>query len=86
VLHNFVVAKSCFVLTSDHSPVLITFTADAQNKKKQPSPSNKHTNVDDFRCLVNEKLTLNVSLKTEDDIVAAVKLFNDMIRYNGQAG
>jgi hypothetical protein len=33
----------------------------------------------DFRHLINQRLTLNVSLKTEEDIEAAVK-------YNGQVG
>jgi hypothetical protein len=42
--HNFAGAKSCFDLSSDHSPVLSTLTADAQNKEKQPSLSNEHTN------------------------------------------
>jgi endonuclease/exonuclease/phosphatase family metal-dependent hydrolase len=40
--HNFAVAKSCSDLSSDHSPVSITLTADEQNKEKQPSLSNKH--------------------------------------------
>jgi hypothetical protein len=48
ILLDFAVAKSCFVLPSDHSPVLITLTAHALNKEKQPSLSNRHTNWDDF--------------------------------------
>jgi hypothetical protein len=59
---------------------LITLTAVAQNKEKQPSLSKIHTNWDDFICLVNEKLTLNVALKTEEDIETAVKFLNDTIQ------
>jgi hypothetical protein len=33
--------------------------------------------------LINERLTLNVSLKTEEDIVTAVKFFNDTIQWAG---
>jgi hypothetical protein len=35
------VAKSCFDLSSNHSPVLVTLTAQALNQEKQPSLSNK---------------------------------------------
>jgi hypothetical protein len=73
---DFAVAKSCYDLSSDHSPVLITLTSHALNQGKQPSLSNRHTNWDDFRHLINQRLTLNVSLKTED-IEAAAKFFND---------
>jgi hypothetical protein len=33
--HDFAVAKSCFDLSSDHSPVLITLTSHALNQKKK---------------------------------------------------
>jgi hypothetical protein len=61
---DFAVANSCFDLSSDHSLVLITLTSHALNQEKQPSLSNRHTNWDDFRHLINQRLTLNVSLKT----------------------
>jgi hypothetical protein len=62
---------------------LITLEAHALNQKIQPSLNNRHTNWDDFRQLINERLTLNVSLKTEEDIEAAVKFFNDTIQWAG---
>jgi hypothetical protein len=37
--------------------------------------------LDGFRCLINERLTLNNSLKTEENTEAAVKLFNDTIQW-----
>jgi hypothetical protein len=52
------------------------------NQEKQPSLSNRHTNWDDFRHLINQRLTLNVSLKTEEDR-AAVK-FNDTVQWAGR--
>jgi hypothetical protein len=39
--------------------------------------------LDDFRHLINQRLTLNVSLKTEEDIEAAAKFFNYTIRWAG---
>jgi hypothetical protein len=80
---DFAVAKSCFDLSSDYSSVLITLKAHALNQEKQPSLINRYTNWDDFRHLINQRLTLNVSLKTEEDIEAAVKFFNDTIQWEG---
>jgi hypothetical protein len=71
ILQDFTVTKSYFDLFSNHSPVLITLTAHALNQEKQPSLSNRHRNWDDIRRLINERLTLNVSFKTEDNIEAA---------------
>jgi hypothetical protein len=62
---------------------LITLTANALNQEKQPSSSNRHTNWDDFRCLINKRLTLNLSLKTEEDNEAAVKICNDTMQWAG---
>jgi hypothetical protein len=53
------------------------------NQEKQPSLCNKHTYWDDFRHLINKRLTLNVSLKTTEYIEAAVKFFNDTIQWAG---
>jgi hypothetical protein len=80
---DLAVAKSCLALSSDHSPVLITLTTQAMNQEKQPSLSNRHTNWDYFRHLINQRLTLNVPLKTEEDIEAAVKSFNDTVQWAG---
>jgi hypothetical protein len=52
------------------------------NQGKQPSLSNRHTKCDDFRHLI-ERLTLNVSPKTEQDTEAAAKILNDTIQQAG---
>jgi hypothetical protein len=59
----------------------LTLEEDALNQEKDQSISNKHTNWDDFRCLVNEKLTLNI--KTKEDTEAAAKFFNNTIQCAG---
>jgi hypothetical protein len=53
------------------------------NQEIQPRLNNRHTNLDDFRQHINKRLTLNISLKTEEDIEAAVKFFNDTIQWAG---
>jgi hypothetical protein len=74
-LQDFAVAKSCFD-PPDHSSVLFTLKEHALKQEKRPSLSNRYTNWDDFRHLITDRLTLNVSLKTEEDSEAAVKFFN----------
>jgi hypothetical protein len=39
--------------------------------------------LDDFRCLINERLTLNIPLKTKEDIQAAARFFNNTIQCAG---
>jgi hypothetical protein len=80
---DLAIAKSCLDLSSDHSPVLITLTTHAMYQEKKPSLSNRHTNWDYFRHLINQRLTLNVPLRTEEDIEAAVKSFNDTVQWAG---
>jgi hypothetical protein len=75
--------QPCFDLSLDHSLVLVTLATHTKNRQKQPCLSNRYTNWDDFRHLVNEKRTLKVPLKTEENIKAAVKFFNDTIQWAG---
>jgi hypothetical protein len=53
---DFAEAKSCFDPSSNHSPVLITLTSHVLNQEKQQSLSNRQTNWDDFRHLMNQTL------------------------------
>jgi hypothetical protein len=62
---------------------LITLTTHAHKQEAQPSLSSKHTNCDQFRLIVNERLTLKVPLNIEEDIETAVKFFNDTMQWAG---
>jgi hypothetical protein len=62
---------------------LTTLEAHTLNQEIQPRLNNRNTNLDDFRQLINERLTLNVFLKTEEDTEAAVKCFKDTIQWTG---
>jgi hypothetical protein len=79
----FAVAKSCCDLSSDHSAILITPTADVLNHENEPILSNRHTNWDEIRRLVNERLTLNIPPKDEEDIEVSAVFFNDTIQWAG---
>jgi hypothetical protein len=80
---DFTVAKSCFDLSSNHSPVLITITETCTELRETTNLSNRYTHWDGFRCLINKKLTLNVSLETKEDTDAAVKFLNNAIQWVG---
>jgi hypothetical protein len=54
-----------------------------KNREKQSCLSNSYTNWDNFRHLVSEKLTLKIPLKTEENIEAAAKFFNNTIQWAG---
>jgi hypothetical protein len=45
---------------------LITLTAHALNEENQPILSNSHTNLEGLGRLINERLTLNFSLKPKE--------------------
>jgi hypothetical protein len=79
----FAAAQSCLDQSSDHSPVLVALTSHAINQEKQPSLSNRSTNWDYFRHLINQRSILNVPLKTDADTEAAVKSFNDTVQWAG---
>jgi hypothetical protein len=71
------VATSCFHLSSDHSPVLITIASHALPSQTPLRLSNHRTNWNLFQHLITERLTLNIPLKTPADIEEAVKTFTD---------
>jgi hypothetical protein len=73
------VARVIVILRS----ILRSLSGLGHTREQQPCLSNRYTNWDDFRHLVNEKLTLKVSLKTEENIQAAAKIFNDTIQWAG---
>jgi hypothetical protein len=81
--HDSALTRSCFELSSDHSPVLISLNLRALHHAPQPTLCNRKTNWDYFRHLITTNLTLHVPLKTEAEIEDAVKYFTDLIQWAG---
>jgi hypothetical protein len=79
---NSAAATSNLDLSSDHSPVIVDLTTHAVLPEHPPRLSTQRTNWDFFR-LITERLTLNISLKSTEDMEEAVKLFNDTIQWAG---
>lgn len=66
-------AKSCFDLSSDHSPVLIRINSQVMINQKQPQLCNRKTNWDKFRTTVSEQIMLDIPLKCPEDLDIAVQ-------------
>lgn len=71
--------KSCLDLTSDHSPVIITFTNCIKNKQNISYLYTKTTDWSKYKQFLNENLTYNIPLKTTEDLEHAIEGFNILI-------
>lgn len=80
---NYLTAKSCFELSSDHTPILISLSHKTLPSVSHPSLYNKKTNWDYFRLLLSDKLSPNIPLKTAADIEAAVNNLTKLIQWAG---
>lgn len=73
-------AKSCLELSSDHSPVIITINKKIPVKGKPAILTNKNTDWENFRRLLEQSIQLSMPLSTEDEITDAVEHLNDCIQ------
>jgi hypothetical protein len=78
-----VLARSCFELSLDHTPVLITLSFKTFLHTPHPSLGNKKTNWEIFRLLLSDHLDLNVPLKIPSNIEAAINTFTNLIQWAG---
>lgn len=77
---NYTDVKSCLDLSSDHSPIIATISSTIIYKEHSPTLSNKLTNWEKFRQIMNENISLKIPLKTPDDIDDAVEFLNSTIQ------
>jgi hypothetical protein len=75
ISQDFAVAKSCLDLYSDHSPVL----SRRQTTKLKQQPYKLGL----LQTPYQQEINVNLSLKTEEDIEAGVKFFNDTMQWEG---
>lgn len=66
-------AEQSFDLSSDHSPILILLSSTVINKQKPASLTNKWTDWELFKSTLQEKIDINVKLKTPQEIDTAVE-------------
>lgn len=65
---NYLVVEDCHDLSSDHSPIILSLSDWVIQKPHRPVLANKHTNWDNFKVEVNQRVVLSTVLDTEEDI------------------
>lgn len=80
VFEQFSKIESCLDLTSDHSPLIITLSAQIIEKEKPPYLCNNKTNWKLFKEILNEQISCNIPLKTTDELELATDNLNITIQ------
>jgi hypothetical protein len=77
---DYISARSCFELSSDHTPILITLSVETSPHSPHPILCNNNMNWEAFRLLITEHLQRNIPLKTTHNIEAVINSFNNLIQ------
>lgn len=72
--------KSCYDLSSDHSPVIITVSKNISTTERSCILHNYKTNWNYFRYQVNNQINLHIPLKTDKQIEQAIEHFNAVVQ------
>lgn len=72
--------ESSFDLSSDHSPILLTYHAHVVHLDKSPHLSSTKTNWSLFREILLRKINLNIPLKSQNEIENAVEYLTKIIQ------
>ncbi|KMQ89338.1 rna-directed dna polymerase from mobile element jockey-like protein [Lasius niger] len=73
---NYIMCESNLELSSDHTPILITLANEIVTKPRNCSLHSRKTDWHHFWELLKVSFNAGMSLKSEDDIEAAVEYFN----------
>lgn len=77
-------ATDCYDLSSDHSPVIVTVSTDVLRIETPKRLTNKRTNWDQYRRLVEQNCLLNIPLITPADIDAAAENLKDVLSLSAE--
>jgi hypothetical protein len=72
--------KSNFDLSSDHSPLIFTVNTEILFKEPAPRLYTKQTHWGKYQEIINQNIKLNVRLKEQDEIEAAVHDFTALVQ------
>lgn len=72
--------ESCWDLSSDHSPIIVSLHQDVIKMQKQPTLTSKKTNWYSFREKLDELITLEIPLKTAHDVEIATEILSKSIQ------
>lgn len=77
---NYVNVESCLDLSSDHSPIIMTYSLSVMQKVNLPFICNNKTDWIRFRTMLNSIISLKIPLKNTLDLEAAVNYFNTSVQ------
>ncbi len=80
IARTYLEAKDCYDLSSDHSPVMITLTANAINKKTFEHLTNRNTNWKLYKQLVEYNCNLTIPLKFKVDIDESIEVLTFIMK------
>ena len=80
---NRLSSESCFELSSDHSPIIVTTNINFNQEVAFAQLHNKQTNWTQFREITECSLPLKIALKCDQDIEDAVEACNSVIQNAG---
>lgn len=80
IARPLVMAETCYDLSSDHSPVLITLNMQVLKLSPPRFLTNQHTNWTQFKSTLTRECSLNIPLKTKDEIDSAVQSLTDVLK------
>jgi len=77
---HYLKAKSCFDLSSDHSPIIVTLNIAIIKKEKPLTLYNTKTNWYYFREILDEEINCKIPLKIHEDIETAIDTLNKTVQ------
>lgn len=80
ISERYIKAESNLDLSSDHSPVIVTYSSKVLTRSLPPTLHSKRTNWEYFREIIQEKVQLNIPLKTDIDLFNAVEHLNQTLQ------
>ena len=72
---NYIEVDEEFTLSSDHSPIVMTLSAKIIKKEASPTLTNKYTDWNSFRRILEETIQLKVSIKNPDELEIETQRF-----------
>ena len=85
ITQEYFKTESCFEMFSDHMPVVVILLTNIKIINKPSTLHNLKTNWNKLRALINEKVILNLLLKTPDDVDNAIQYLNILLQESSYA-
>lgn len=80
IARSYIIAKDCYDLSSDHSPVIILMNSNALKSEPPKYLTNKKTNWGLYKNLVELNSHLNIPLQTNEEIESALVNLNKTLQ------